>query len=74
MFMPSEWNGIYPLGSTTIERGFRIFGQAIYNSLLHEIHFMKLSERIEVDSICKPDSYVQICNHTNMYNPYKFYL
>lgn len=44
--------------STTIERGFRIFGQAIYNSLVHEIHSMKLSGQIEVDGMCKPDSYV----------------
>ena len=51
---------------TTIERGFRIIGQAIYNSLLHEIHSMKLSEQIEVDGMCKPDGYGQIYNHTNM--------
>ncbi|HJS65200.1 MAG TPA: hypothetical protein VJ767_10120 [Nitrososphaeraceae archaeon] len=65
---------VHAIRSTTIGRGFRIFGQAIYNLLLHEIHFMKLSEQIEVDVMCKPDSYVQIYNHTNMTDPYKFYL
>jgi len=41
-----------------MERGFRMVGQAIYNSLVDEIFTIKLSRQIEVDGRCRLDSYV----------------
>jgi len=44
--------------TTIMERGFRMVGQAIYNSLVDEIFTIKLSRQIEVDGRCRLDSYV----------------
>ena len=41
-----------------MEPGFRIIGQAIYNSLVDEIYTIKLSGQIEVDGRCRLDSCV----------------
>ena len=38
-----------PISLKTIERTFKIFRQAIYDSLLHEIRNLKLSGKIEID-------------------------
>ena len=44
--------------TTIMEPGFRIVGQAIYNSLVDEIYTIKLSGKIEVDGRCRLDSCV----------------
>jgi len=38
-----------PISLKTIERTFKIFRQAIYDSLLHKIRNLKLSGKIEID-------------------------